>query len=153
MILVDFTACREKLQLKVEAGKKYVFDAVRKKWIVATPEELVRQLVLLYLIHEKHFHKKYLKVEHGLTVNLLYKRCDILAFGKNTRPFLLAEIKAPGVLINDAVFRQIAAYNLPLQVQYLLVTNGLQTYCCQMDYNKQTYTFLPEIPSASISKP
>jgi hypothetical protein len=74
------------------------------------------------------------------------KRCDILAFQKDMQPFMLVECKAPQVPISQDTFRQIAIYNLPLRVPYLMVTNGRQTYCCEMDYNNNGFTFLQEVP-------
>lgn len=144
---INFIAYRESIQLKKEAQKTLIFDPIRKKYLVLAPEELVRQMVVQYLIQEKFFPKTKIAVEKGLKVNSLDKRCDILIYDKNTMPFLLVECKAPQVNINQKTFEQIARYNLPLQVQYLLVTNGIATYCCKMDYEKRDFVFLNDIPS------
>ena len=86
-------------------------------------------------------------VEKMLTVNGLVKRFDILIYDEHTAPFFLVECKAPSVRVSEDTFRQIAAYNLSLQVKYLLVTNGINSYCCEMDYQKQSFEFLQEVPS------
>ena len=144
---VDFTVFREFIKLKKEGQKTFIFDPIRKKYLVLAPEELVRQMVIQYLLNDKEVPKTRIGIEKGLTVNTLSKRCDILIYNKEMTPTLLIECKAPKVAINDKVFEQIARYNLPLKVQFLLVTNGISTYCCKMDYDNQRYTFLNEIPS------
>lgn len=148
MISIDLIPYKSKLRLKKEGGKTYVFDFIRGKWLVLLPEELVRQLLVLYLIEEKGYSKNRIAIERGLKVNNLSKRCDILLFDNQTNPSLLVECKAPNVKINQDVFRQIAIYNLPLEVEYLLVTNGIQTYCCKMNYTEKSWEFLEEIPPA-----
>ncbi|GJM31363.1 MAG: restriction endonuclease subunit R [Saprospiraceae bacterium] len=114
--------------------------------MVLQPEELVRQLVVQYLLSEKGFNQNRIALERGLTVNGLAKRCDILIYNQAMNPFLLVECKAPSVKITQEVFRQIAIYNLPLNVPFLLVTNGVDTYCCEMDYDQRTFKFLAAIP-------
>lgn len=114
--------------------------------MVLQPEEIVRQLTLLYLIEEKKYNRNRIRAEKLLHVNDLRKRCDILIYDTEVNPLLLVECKAARVKITQDTFKQIAWYNMPLKVKYLVVTNGLQTYCCEMDYDKHTYQFLPEIP-------
>jgi hypothetical protein len=114
---------------------------------VLLPEELVRQLVVQYLILEKGYSKNRIALEKALRVNTLEKRCDILIYDLEMKPFLLVECKAPEVKISQEVFRQIAWYNMPLKVPYLMVTNGITTYCCEMDYTLETFRFLPEVPA------
>ena len=82
----------------------------------------------------------------GLTLNGLMKRCDILVYDTDFKPFLLVECKSAKVPIDQAVFDQIARYNLKFKVPYLMVTNGLATFCCQIDYTTEGYHFLSEIP-------
>jgi len=143
---------QSQLQLKVSKGKRYIFDLIRKKYLVLTPEEIVRQLIILYLIEEKNYPKNKIRVEMGLTVNELTKRCDILIFNKNFEPVLLVECKAATVKINQKVFEQIATYNMTLQVPYLLVTNGPQNYCSFIDHERQRFDFLKEIPDYNTIK-
>lgn len=147
MIELDFLQYKEQVKVKTTDGKRYIFDPLRKKWLVLQPEEFVRQLVMQYLLTEKNYHSSHMAVERMLKVNKLTKRCDILIYDLTQQPFLLVECKAPHVKINQAVFRQIAWYNMPLKVQYLLVTNGRQTFCCAMDYEKEDFSFLEEIPA------
>lgn len=146
MIELDLLAKQSHLRVKVKDDVRYLFDAIRKKWLVIQPEELVRQLIILYLIEELQYNKNRIHIEMGLRVNDLQKRCDILVYDEQMHPFLLVECKAPSVKVNQAVFRQIATYNLPLQVPYLLVTNGQVSYCCRMNYEKRTYEFVNTIP-------
>ena len=146
MIDLDFMSFKDQLKVRNTEGKRFIFDPLRKKWLVLQPEELVRQLVIQYLLKEKNYRSSHMAVERMLKVNKLTKRCDILMYDLQQQPFLLVECKAPAVKINQNVFRQIAWYNMPLKVQYLLVTNGITTYCCAMDYDQEDYRFLAEIP-------
>ncbi len=134
------------LQLKTESGRRLIFDTVRRKWVVLQPEETVRQLVIIYLLQDKQYNKNRIAVERGLRVNGLYKRCDILVYDRQMRPFMLIECKAPDIPITQATFRQIANYNLPLQVPFLMVTNGPISYCCKMRYEQESFEFLEDIP-------
>lgn len=141
---LNFTAYP--LRIRLQNNRHEVFDIVRKRWFVLTPEEWVRQHVLHYLITDKAYPATLLAVEKTITVNHLKKRCDIVAFDTHARPLLVVECKAPDVAITQAVFDQIARYNLTLGVHILLVTNGLQHFCCSMDDEAQRYVFLKEIP-------
>ena len=126
-----------------------LFDPIRKKYLVLAPEELVRQLVVHYLLLEKQYPKTKISVEKGIKVNSLAKRCDLLIYDHDLNPAILVECKAPGIKINQKAFEQIARYNLPLKVAYLIVTNGITTYCCKMDYVEEKFTYLDKIPSWS----
>lgn len=146
MINIDYIAYQEQLVVKNENGKRFIFDPIRKKWLVLLPEELVRQLVVQYLIGEKGYPPGRMAIERGVTINDRKKRLDLLVYGKGSQPFLLVECKAPTIKLDDKVFEQIAMYNLLFKVPYLMVTNGIKTYCCAMEYEKQTYSFLEEVP-------
>ncbi len=148
MIPLDLTLFKPELRLKKEQGKVFVFDPIRNKWLVLLPEELVRQLLILYLIKEKGYSRNFIAVEKGLKVNELDKRFDLLVYNADTKPFMLVECKAPSVQITQDVFRQIAIYNMAFQVDFLLVTNGIQTYCCRMDYQEKSWEFLNDIPDS-----
>ncbi len=150
-IEVDYTLFRAQLQLKKEQGKTLIFDPIRKKHLILLPEELVRQLVLQYLISDRKFNKNLIRTEQGLKVNELNKRCDILIYNEDFSPFLLVECKSSKIKITQKTFEQIASYNLPLRVKYLLVTNGIQSFCCEMDYKNNSYQFLAEIPIGNIA--
>lgn len=146
MIELDLTVWEKSLRLKREAGVSYLLDPIRNKWLVLQPEEIVRQLMVQYLIGEKQYNKNRIRIEQGLLVNGLSKRCDILIYDNAIKPLLLVECKSPKVGITQATFEQIANYNLPLQVKYLVVTNGPATFCCEMDYENQSFRFLSAIP-------
>ncbi len=150
LIKIDFLPYKSKLTVrKTKTEKLEIYDIVRKKYVILQPEELVRQLVVHYLLTEKKAPLSKMRVEMGLTVNELAKRCDILIFDKALKPFFLVECKAANVRIDQLTFDQIARYNLPLQVPYLLVTNGLATYCCKIKEDGTGWDFLSEIPCFS----
>lgn len=128
-------------------GKYYIFDFIRKKELMLSPEEWVRQHFVQYLILEKGVSKNYISLEKGLQLHDLKKRTDILVFDKNTMPYILVECKAPHVKITQAVFDQAARYNMVYKVKYLVVTNGLEHYYCEMDYECESYRFIEELPS------
>jgi hypothetical protein len=140
----------EQLKLKTVADKRYLWGAIRSKWLVLQPEEMVRQLLLLYL-QGRGVSKNRIAVERGLLVNGLQKRCDILVYDPEMNPWLLIECKAPQVRLTQDAFRQIAAYNLPLRVPYLLVCNGPDAYCCRLDWEAEEYAFLTELPTYPAS--
>jgi hypothetical protein len=133
-------------RFKNSENKVAIFDEVRKKFIILTPEEWVRQHVVQFLLQEKSYPKSYINVEKLIKVNNLNKRYDIVVFQPDGSIFLLVECKAPEVTITQQTFDQIARYNLTLKAQYLMVTNGLNHYFCQMDFEKETYVFLQDLP-------
>jgi type I site-specific restriction endonuclease len=137
------------IKIKQQGHGHYIFDCIRKKYIKLTPEEWVRQHVLNYLINHLKYPQGLTAVEYTITVNQLNKRCDIVAFNQQGIPLLIVECKAPEVSITQTTFDQIATYNLKLNVGYLVVTNGLQHYCCKMEYNPLSYSFLEKIPAYS----
>ena len=155
MIAVDYLRYQKRLKTRTEDGKRYIFDPIRRKWLIIQPEELVRLLTIEYLIDDRRFNKNHIAVEKLLIVNERRKRCDILVYADDNagklKPLLLVECKAPAVPISEATFRQIASYNLPLRVRFLLVTNGRQTYCCEMNYETESFEFLQEVPSFRMS--
>lgn len=132
--------------LQINPGNKTIFDRFRKKHVVLTPEEWVRQNFLLYMMHELNYPQGLLAVEYALELNGLSRRCDILSFDKTGTPRLIVECKAASVKITQKTFTQIATYNLKLKVDFLIVTNGLNHYCCLMDYKNNSYQFLEELP-------
>ncbi|MBC29419.1 MAG: restriction endonuclease subunit R [Muricauda sp.] len=126
-----------------------IFDVIRKKFVLLQPEEWVRQHVVHFLLTTKGYPKSLMNVEKQLIVNKLSKRYDVVVFKPDSSIFLLVECKAPQVKITQDVFDQIARYNRGLGATYLMVTNGLEHYYCQMDYVLEKYTFLKEIPDFS----
>jgi len=123
-----------------------IFDSIRKKFILLTPEEWVRQHVIEFLLNEKKYSKSLINVEKVVKVNGMNKRYDVIVFNSDGSIFLLIECKAPEVKIDQKTFDQIARYNLILNAQYLMVTNGLNHYFCEMDFENEKYTFLKELP-------
>lgn len=133
-------------KLKQENNKTYIFDFVRKKYLVLTPEEWVRQHFVWFLITEKKIPSSLIVLEKGLKLNEMQKRADMLIFDKNKTPLVLVECKAASVKITQETFNQIARYNMVFNVPYLIVTNGLSHYCCKIDFTKQSFSFLKDIP-------
>lgn len=134
-------------RFKNSENKVAIFDEIRKKFIILTPEEWVRQNVVKYLLEEKTYPKSYINVEKLIKVNDLSKRYDIIVYQPNGEIFLLVECKAPEVKIAQETFDQIARYNLTLTAKYLMVTNGLNHYFCEMDFENEKYNFLQELPN------
>lgn len=131
---------------KTAKDKTEIFDNIRKKYVILTPEEWVRQNFLRFLVKEKGYPQSLISVEKGLIVNRMQKRFDAVAYNTGGQPAALIEFKAPDIAINQRVFEQIAAYNIKLKVRYLIVSNGITHYCCRMDYEKNNYIFLDKIP-------
>ena len=134
-------------RIKNKENKLYIFDKIRKKDLVLTEEEWVRQNFVSYLHEDKKYPLSLIAVEKQCRVNDLVKRTDILVFDKMGSPYIIVECKAPQVQINQDTFDQIARYNMKLNATFLILTNGLQHYYCQMDHVAQRYTFLKEIPN------
>ena len=136
-------------RFKNSENKVSIFDEIRKKFILLTPEEWVRQHVVQFLLQDKKYPKSYINVEKLIKINDLSKRYDGVVFQPNGEIFLLIECKAPEVQISQQTFDQIARYNLVLKAKYLMVTNGLNHYFCQMDFENEKYVFLRELPEYS----
>lgn len=134
------------LKIKTENGKTMVFDVIRKKFVVLTPEEWVRQHFIQFLVNEKNYPAALMAVEKQLTVNSRLRRFDLLSYNRKGEPFLIAEFKAPGVNISQETFDQAVRYNMALKVRYIVISNGMQHFACEIDYEKNGFTFLKEIP-------
>ena len=133
-------------KLKQQGLRTQIFDSIRKKYVVLTPEEWVRQNFLQFLIQDKKYPASLIAVEAGLKYNQLQKRMDVLIYSKQGTPYLMVECKAPEIKINQDVFDQIARYNMVFKVKYLVVTNGMHHFCCLMDYTNNAYQYLEQIP-------
>lgn len=133
--------------MKSEGEKTYIFDVVRKKYLLLTPEEWVRQNFIHYLNKEKKYPLGLMGVEQMVKYNSLKTRADIVMYNTEGKANIIVECKAPDVKITQDTFNQIAKYNSQLKVKHLLVTNGMNHYCCKMDYDSNRITFLEEIPS------
>ena len=134
------------LKLKTENDSIFVFDIIRKKYVILSPEEKVRQLFIHFLINEKKYAKGLLAVETQLKIFDMIKRTDIILYNKTGNVSVIVECKAPTVNISQQTFDQIARYNMNFKAKYLIVTNGIKHYCCKPDYTKGNYEFLKDIP-------
>ena len=136
-------------RFKNNENKVSIFDEIRKKFIILTPEEWVRQHVVQFLMVEKKYPKSLINVEKVLKINDLRKRYDVVVFNPEGTIHILVECKAPEVKIDQTTFDQIARYNLTLKATYLMVSNGLKHYFCQMDFENEKYHFLHDLPEYS----
>jgi Type I restriction enzyme R protein N terminus (HSDR_N) len=150
LLSLDLLPLQSSVQFrKGDKDQMQVYDPIRKKYVALTPEELLRQLVLQYLLQVKQYPTTRIRSEIGIQVHGMPRRCDIVVFDKNVKPWLLVECKSPKVPLKQEVMEQAVRYNLELQVPYLVVTNGLQSSCAQMDYEQQSFQFLPVLPDWS----
>ncbi len=145
MVKLDFP--EYSFRFKNSKNKTLVFDEIRKKFVTLTPEEWVRLHVVQYLQQEKNYSKSLINVEKQLKLNDTLKRYDVVVFNNDGSIFLIVECKAPTIPITQITFDQIARYNLSLQAEYLMVTNGLEHYFCQMDLENKRYIFLRDLPA------
>lgn len=134
------------IRIGEQAGRRTIFDILRRKYVTLTPEEWVRQHFIHYLIEHKGYPKALLANEIELRSGTKKLRCDSVLYDNGLRPRMIMEYKAPAVALQQKVFDQISAYNMLLHVDYLVVSNGLRHYCCRMDYDNQKYLFLNDIP-------
>jgi hypothetical protein len=134
-------------RFKNSENKVAIFDEIRKKFVVLTPEEWVRQHTIQYLIQECKYPKSLINVEKQVKINGMSKRYDIVIFNSDGSIFLVVECKQPDVMISQNTFDQIARYNFTLKARYLMVTNGLNHYFCQMDFENEKYNFLKALPN------
>jgi len=133
-------------RFKNSENKVAIFDEIRKKFIILTPEEWVRQHVVHFLIIEKKYPKSLINVEKSLKINGLTKRYDVVVYKNDGSILILVECKSTSIKISQTVFDQIARYNLTLNAQYLMVSNGLNHYYSKMDFENEKYDFLKELP-------
>lgn len=135
------------LKTKSVEGTIQVFDVIRKKYFVLTPEEWVRQHFIHYLNTEKNYPMGLMGVEKMVKYNALKTRADIVLYTREGKAKMIVECKAPNIKITQDTFNQIAKYNFKLKVEYLVVTNGIQHFCCRMDYENNSISFLDDIPT------
>lgn len=144
--MFDLNLPKYTFRTKKEQDSLFIFDRCRQKYVALTPEEWVRQNVVEYLIQVKNFPAARVANEVVVVINGMNKRSDSVIYDKMMRPRIIVEYKAPTVKITQKVFDQIATYNFELDVDLLIVSNGLQHYCCKMDKENHQYFFLKEIP-------
>ena len=133
-------------KLKKTDDELYIFDQIRKKYLILTPEEWVRQNFLNYLIYHKGYPLSLMENEAIIKLNNMTRRCDTVVYNNKLKPLVIVEYKRPDVTIDQQVFDQIVRYNIVLRVDYLIVSNGLEHFCCKMDYETQKYSFLRVVP-------
>ncbi len=133
-------------KLKKAEGKVWIFDVIRKKYIVLTPEEWVRQHFINYLVIEKKYPKALIRVEGGLNYNQLQKRSDIVVFGRDGNPWMIVECKSPMLALSATTLQQVSAYNASLKAKFISVTNGMVHYCALTDWSSGKTTVLADLP-------
>ncbi len=133
-------------KIKKEEGKIWIFDIIRKKYIVLTPEEWVRQHFIHHLITDHKYPKSLFKIETGLTFNALQKRSDIVVCDREAKPWMLVECKSPTIKLSQKAFNQIAVYNMSVGAKFLAVTNGMVHFCCEAPKMGETAQFLNTFP-------
>lgn len=131
----------------VREGREMILDTLRQKYVVITPEEWVRQNFVRYLIESLGYPQGRTAIETGFTFQGMQCRADVLVYDKQGKALLMGECKAPEIKLKQTVFDQIGRYNTVVQADYLVATNGLQHYCCQIDREKNTYQFLDAVPN------
>ena len=147
MIDINLHEFRSQLKVKSEGDAKFIWDPIRKKYLVPQPEELVRQLLILYLTQKLDYPISRIQIEKSLKVFGQYKRYDIIVYDQDIEPYLLIECKSHKEPINQSVLDQAARYNITLNAPYLLVTNGIQTHCCAIDKRTKEVKFLEKVPN------
>jgi len=133
-------------KLKKADGKVWIFDVIRKKYIVLTPEEWVRQHFIHYLIHDFKYPRSLVKIEGGLTYNQLQKRSDITVFDREGKPWMIVECKSPTLNLSESTLQQAAVYNATLKAKYLTITNGMIYLCSSTDWDAGKTSLLETLP-------
>jgi len=139
-----------KFRIKKQDEKLLIFDSQRKRYVSLTPEEWVRQHFIQFMIEAKGYPAAYLAIEKQLNLNGMKKRCDAILYDNTAQPIMIIEFKAPNVLISQATFDQVAVYNSKLNVDFFIISNGIEHYCCRVNIQTARYEFFPEIPHFSV---
>ena len=134
-------------RIKKQDDKILIFDGQRRRYVSLTPEEWVRQHFIRFLIEEKGYPAAYLAIEKQLNMNGMKKRCDAILYNEHAFPVLIIELKAPNIPVTQATFDQVAVYNSKLKVNFFMISNGIEHYCCKVNTKTARYEFFPEIPS------
>lgn len=135
------------LKMRQKEGKKQIFDPLRKKYVALTPEEWVRQNLIAFFVQYQQYPSGLIAVEMPVNVNGLNQRADVVVYNRKGKPVMIVECKAPGINITKSVFDQAARYNIRLKVEYMMVSNGLQHYCAQLNDDKGGYMMMQSVPS------
>lgn len=134
------------IKTKLVNSKEYLFDELRKKWILSTPEEEVRQQFWKYLHFEKKYPVSLMAIEKTIIINGLNKRFDLLIYDRNGNPNIIVECKSRNVIINESTLNQILSYQYKIGAKYLILTNGKETYCLEIDLTEKKIIYLENIP-------
>jgi hypothetical protein len=145
--MVSLNLPHSNLQIREINGKPSVFDILRKKYVVLTSEEWVRQNFVHFLINSCCYPKGLMKLESGLKYNEMAGRSDILIYNRKGEVFMLVECKASEVSLTNKVFEQASRYNSTIKARYLTITNGINHFCCEIDRERKEYSFLKDLPS------
>lgn len=135
--------------IKKKENTCLIFDTLRRRWVTLTPEEWVRQNFVRFLTTERQFPAALMNNEISLTQNGIKRRCDTLVADRTGAPLAIIEYKAPTVEITQKTFDQIVRYNMVLMAKFLIVSNGMKHYCCRIDYENNSYSFISDIPNYS----
>ena len=134
-------------RVKKMSDKLVIFDSQRKKYVALNPEEWVRQHFIRFLIEEKGYPAARLAIEKQLEMNGMKKRCDAILYNEWAAPLLIIELKAPHIPISQATFDQVAVYNAKLKVDFFMISNGLEHYCCKVNVENSRYDYFNDIPT------
>ena len=148
--MVKLNLPRYDTQINRVDGKVAIFDVLRKRYVVLTPEEWVRQHFLNYLIEHLRYPRSLIKVEGGLTFNTLRKRSDIVVFNRQGTPWMVVECKAPDLRLSQKIIAQASTYNHTLKARYIVITNGLSHVCCEVDWRENKTVVLATMPDFEI---
>ncbi|MGV8827433.1 MAG: type I restriction enzyme HsdR N-terminal domain-containing protein [Breznakibacter sp.] len=135
-------------KIKKDQSRYKIYDMIRRKYVVLTPEEWVRQHIIHYLINDKHYPAGLTAVEHLVVINQLRQRADVVIYDRNRKPLLIVECKAPSVAITTGVFEQALRYNMVLGVRIVVVSNGITHLAARLD-DAGGYALLSQIPDYS----
>jgi hypothetical protein len=142
--LTDLNLPSFPFKLRSSGQNKQIFDLLRRRYVTLTPEEWVRQHFIQYLINSKRYPAALIAVEKGIKVQGLQKRADVVVFNRYGNPWMIVECKAPDVGLNEETLYQAARYNMALKVRYLVLTNGLEHFCCVLDDKR--ISFMDDLP-------
>lgn len=146
-VFLELNLPKADLKLRQTERGTEIYDILRKKWLLITPEEWVRQNFTSYLVNQLCYPAGRMANEIQISLNGTSKRCDTVVYNEQLQPVMIIEYKEPGVPITQKVFEQIARYNIVLQVKHLIVSNGLRHYYCEVDTRTNRYKFIAKMPS------
>ena len=147
--MVDLNIPEQNIEIKSINSKNYIFDLIRKKHLILTPEEWVRQNLVSYFINDLNYPKGLIKTESSLKYNNLKKRSDILIYNNDMTHYMIVECKSYKMKLNKSHLNQSAIYNKIYRSRYLMVSNGMKHIVCEYDWEKETFKFRSSIPEFS----